>query len=175
MNITKNVWLGVVLAGSVAMSVSASAGGYLSGSVGKSDLDIPGIGKTNSYSVAAGYALNENFAVEASFQDFGSVKGDGASVSADGISLALIGSVPVTEQFGLRARIGLLSWDAKAVDGSLSDSLDGSDMFYGVGAAYNIYEAVELTLNYDFYELDGGEDEGSLDVDNMSIGVKYSF
>ena len=87
MNITKNVWLGVVLAGSVAMSVSASAGGYLSGSVGKSDLDIPGIGKTNSYSVAAGYALNENFAVEASFQDFGSVKGDGASLSADGITL----------------------------------------------------------------------------------------
>jgi hypothetical protein len=34
MNITKNVWLGVVLAGSVAMSVSASAGGYLSGSFG---------------------------------------------------------------------------------------------------------------------------------------------
>lgn len=175
MNTTKKVWLGVVLAGSFVMSVSATAGGYLSGSIGKSDLDIVGIGKTNSYSLAAGYAVNENFAVEAGFQDFGSVTGDGASVSADGITLALIGSIPVTEQFSVRARIGLLSWDAKAVDGSLSASLDGSDMFYGVGAAYALSESVEFTLNYDFYELDGGEDDGSLDIDNMSIGVKYSF
>jgi len=173
MNITKNVWLGVVLAGSVAISVSASAGGYLSGSLGKSDLDLPGIGKATSYSVAAGYSINENFGVEAGFQDFGSISESDEyyRISADGITVALVGSIPVSEQLGLRVRLGFLSWDAK-VD---SDSLDGSDMFYGVGGVYALSESFELTLNYDFYELDGGEDEGSLDVDTMSIGVKYSF
>lgn len=178
--------LSIILLSSAAtlMSSSVLADGSFYGSLDITridlDLDTAGLDDTDTtFGIAAGYRINENFAVELGYQDFGEVSASAgnasAKVEADAIQLSVIGSVPVSENAGVYAELGFDSWDADASYtnhpdlGTGSESEDGTDIFYGIGAYLSLSEAVNLKLEYQMHELD------DTDVDVLGLGVTVAF
>lgn len=134
-----------------------------------------------SFELGFGYAFNRYWAVQGSYHDFGEPAGFVAQcppdvlciapniigglhekVSFDGWSVALRGTLPISEQFALFGKLGMVAWDASSTH--LSDS--GEDLVYGAGVIWNVAGpwGVQLT----FEELD-------LDIQTVSLGVIYSF
>ena len=178
--------LSIVLLSSAATLMSASVfsaeGFYGSLDITRTDLDLDfaGLDDTDTtFGIAAGYRINENFAVELGYQDFGEVSvsagGASAKVETSAIQLSVIGGVPVSENAGVYAELGFDSWDADLSYtnvpgfGTGSESDDGTDIFYGIGAYLSLSEAVNLKFEYQLHELD------DTDIDVLGLGVTVAF
>ena len=85
------------------------------------------------------------------------------------------GILPLNEKFSLYGKFGLLMWDEKGtlsdVTGSISADDDGTDIFFGVGASFNLTEKIALNGDFSRYQVD----EDSVDVDVLSIGIQFGF
>lgn len=147
--------------------------------------------KDNGFSFSLGYQFSPNFAVEAAYVDLGGLSyaaeatdgGEGYDVlqmaDSKGPSLSLIGSWPVAEAFSLDATLGAYfgstDWsDEFLVDdvSAFEESGSSSDvsMVLGVGATWSISERVGVRFSYSrFNNVD------DIDVDRISIGLKFSF
>ena len=62
----------------------------------------------------------------------------------------------------------MVSWDADLDVGGLSDSEDGTDPAYGIGARLT-FSSVEARLEYEVFDFD------DVDVDMVSLGVIWRF
>ena len=178
----KKLFIILLSLAATVMSAGVLAQGSFYGSLDltRADLDLDDLGLDDtdtSFGIAAGYRINENFSVELGFQDFGEISvsdgGGSAKVGADAIQLSVIGGVPVSENAGVYAELGLDSWDADFSlsngVGSISGSEDGTDIFYGIGAYISLSEAVNLKFEYQMHDLDG------VDIDVLGFGFTVSF
>lgn len=149
--------------------------------------------KDTAFKLFAGYQFNPNFAVEASFVDFGDFEAsafatDGINVasgnvkaSVDGFGFALVGRLPIDAGFSVFGKLGLIAWDGKVSgvareNGTVvfegSDSADDIDPFYGIGAEY-VVNQVMMRLEFERYDLsDSGED---FEIDLISASIGYRF
>ena len=178
----KKLFILLLSSAATVMSAGVLAQGSFYGSLDLTradlDLDETGLDDTDtSFGIAAGYRINENFSVELGFQDFGEITASSgaasATIGADAIQLSVIGGVPVSENAGVYAELGLDSWDAdfSLSDGvdSISGSEDGTDIFYGIGAYISLNEAVNLKFEYQMHDLD------DVDIDVLGFGFTVSF
>jgi OOP family OmpA-OmpF porin len=157
-------------------------------SVDKSDI---------GFSLALGYRVSENFAVEAAYLKLGkagyeadvTVDDGGGPVNLDmgfnfkssGPALSLVGIWPVGQALSLDARAGAYfaktkaSVFASAGGNSESESLDVEDdtsLLLGFGATWALSEKVGLRLGYSRFEKAVA---GNADVSTVSLGVRFSF
>lgn len=207
----RTIIIGCILATTALAAVNASAGDwYVSATAGQSEVDLdissgPGYSiddEDTTYGINLGYRLNQYWAVEAGYLDLGeaSIKateggadfyyggsyveaeaGTKATAEADGWTLGLVGTYPVTEKFDLYAKAGVYKWDVdykvsgsgwidgEYYEGSASASEDGSDIYYSLGGKYNFTETVAVGVEFARYEVDDA------DVDNISATLTYSF
>ncbi len=165
-----------ILALTSASAIAADNQFFVSADVVRSDLDtgVNGIDDTDtSFGIGFGVNLNENFTVQANYQDFGEISGnfEGANVSAeaDAFQLSVTGGLPIGERAGVYAEVGIDIWDAdlSGPGGSVSD--DGTDVFYGFGGYVSLTDNVALKLEYQFHELEDTE------IDTLGLGVSFSF
>lgn len=134
-----------------------------------------------AFGLGIGYAFNRYWSVEGGYHDFGEPAGFVAQcspdvvciaaniiggfqekVSFDGWSVALRGTLPISEKFALFGKLGVVAWDASATH--LSDS--GEDLVYGAGMVWNVTGPWGVQLAFE--ELD-------LDIQTVGLGVIYSF
>ncbi len=161
----------------LALSASLShAQGYIGASVGLSDIDtdISDFDDGTSIAVTGGYKFLENFALEASYINFGDAEDNFVPVwtlEADGFNFAAVGIIPVNEQIELFAKVGMFMWDYSLNEAGYGEffSDDGNDLSYGFGAAVNLTEQFGLLIEYQKFELD------ELDVSNISFGARFNF
>ncbi len=147
-----------------------------------------------------GYRFSRTVAVELSSIDFGSARidlttdvtapsgtfrGDAEVVAdVDGVSLAGLFSLPLGDRFGIYARLGLLSWEAKGTgvavgtepDGaggstSVSEQFvereSGADVHYGLGGRFRVSDHVAVRAEWERYEI--------ADLNVLSAGLELSF
>jgi len=174
-------------------------GGYLGASFGSTEVDLdaitPGAGTTlddedSGYKIYGGYNLNENFALEGSYVDFGEIAmiaPTGAqfiasgvllqattdinlSASSDAFTFAGVGKmdVGIGNIFG---KLGLAMWDSETTSNiaAFNTTDDGTDLFFGFGIDIGVTEALVARFEYEMYELDDDE------VDMMSLGLHVAF
>ncbi len=174
-------------------------GFYLGAGIGQSKLDndtldwLGSIGantddKDTAYKVFAGYQFNPNFAVEASYLDFGDYTAsasDGADsanikLGVDGFGFALVGKLPIDGGFSVFGKLGLIAWDASLSGSATIDGVtyrdtagdSGTDPFYGAGVEY-VIDQVMVRAEFERYDLsDSGED---FTIDMISASVGYRF
>ena len=115
--------------------------------------------------------------VEVGYVDFGqpevnvpTVVGDvGVEFETSGINLWGIAGTEVGP-LDVFAKLGYVSWDIEAtienVQGSISD--DGSDIGYGVGAAFNL-GSLQIRGEWELYDIEDA------DVSMLSLGVAFRF
>ena len=148
--------------------------------------------KDTAFKLFAGYQFNPNFAVEASYVDFGDFTADGNATiggdsysanfdaSVDGFGFALVGRLPIDAGFSVFGKLGLIAWDGDlkndyVVGGQrVSDSFsaDGTDPFYGVGVEYVINQVM---VRAEFERYDMSDLDADLDVDLISASIGYRF
>ena len=144
--------------------------------------------KDTAFKLFAGYQFNPNFAVEASYLDFGDFTAtdvyngepDNFDYSVDGFGFALVGRLPIDAGFSVFGKLGLIAWDGDlkndyVEDGQrVSDSFgtDGTDPFYGVGVEYVVNQVM---VRAEFERYDMSDLDSDLDVDLISASIGYRF
>ncbi|OJZ09882.1 MAG: hypothetical protein BGP20_00480 [Thiobacillus sp. 63-78] len=143
--------------------------------------------------VYGGYQFNKYFAIEGGYAQFNNFTANGtvtASVTAppqisayqteknNTWALAAIGSLPLTKDFSLFAKLGANNWK-KATNTFVHDSNGdftrtstlerGVDPYYGVGVSYALLENVLVRGEYERYDLGGSN------IDFLSAGLALKF
>lgn len=137
---------------------------------------ITNTNKPRPFSLYGGYRLNENFALEAGYSDFGGFKfGPVAQVDLSALYVAAKGSVHVSDSFSLFAKAGLAHI---TVDKSAPD--DGGDKFakvrpmLGIGAGYRLTERATVELELVKYSSVKNATT-NLKVNQLRLGANYRF
>lgn len=181
------ILLATTMIGSAAHAAEQN-GFFVEAGVGMSSVDtgvdgVPGLSVDEedvSFSIGAGYSFTKMFALEAGYVDLGEVEFSvpaaayTASLSADGFYFGPRLTLEITPQFEVYGRVGVFAWDAEFKD-SLGDSGsdDGTDIYFGIGAAYKISEQVSLGADWTRYAYEDGGDD--FDVDTFGAKLKFNF
>ena len=150
---------------------------YLGGGFGKVDYDadeISSFDDPTGIELIVGNAITRNISVEGSYIDFGEAN-DGIApnwrLSATGLTVGALFNFPVNEKLDLFFKLGLNSWDAELKEdgfGTLGED-DGTDTFYGIGAAIKMDNNISLGARYNTYDFDG-DDVTMLSI-NLFVGI----
>ena len=98
-----------------------------------------------------GYRMNDNFGVEGGYTGIGRYRNATQSGKADALSLALVGFLPVGQNFELVGKVGVADAFGKSSTGGLANTNRFGPMV-GVGVQYNPTESIGLRLGVDRYE-----------------------
>ncbi len=167
----------ICLAGSflgipAAAIAGADSGFYIGAGVGNATVKNSALDESDSaYKIFGGYNIGfiplVDFAVEASYVDFGNPSTSAGSVEASGVNAFGLAGLSFGP-FGVFAKAGMLSWYADSTFGTESSSESGSDPAYGLGARFAI-GPFAVRAEYEVYELD------STDVDMVSVSGVFTF
>jgi hypothetical protein len=163
-------------------AVYADSGFYLGGAFGLARVDGNDFEDDSSVLKAfVGGKFNSYIGVEAAIHDFNETSDGGFTSDISGQSLALVGFLPLTESLELFIKGGNLWWKNDIQFGSLKDSNDGTEIFYGVGANFYLNPNIAVRAEFERYEVELSSNEVGIDIDTTtdvdvaSIGVVFSF
>jgi hypothetical protein len=152
------------------------AGGYYSRVDDSFDLgDISGLDDINfddssfAYTLAVGYRFNNWLSVDAGYWDLGDYKSDplnsGNKSSFDATAWTAGGMASVPLFFlDVYARGGAAFWET---DGRLVND-DSTDLYYGVGVAFNFFRSMDVYAEWVRFDLDAA-------LDTFGVGFRYTF
>jgi len=120
-----------------------------------------------SWKILGGYQHDRHWGIEAAYTDLGNYRGS----SADSLSLAFTGTLPLDRRWALMAKAGVASNRTR-----VAGSKDHADALVGIGVAYAVTRRFGLRLEYEQYgkiEAPGGafNDRAS----NLALVGKISF
>lgn len=162
-----------------------AGGAYFDLNVGRSDFSLGnGIGVWDSdegntaYSAHIGSYFNDNMGMELGYTDFGKINRAGGSTRARGISLSLVGKLPLSPSFNLLGKIGTTYSDtdtsANPASGVATGSENGFGLSYGVGAEYAFTPQWSALLQYESHDLKFAGDSNER-VGVTTLGVRYRY
>jgi hypothetical protein len=175
MSLKKVKILFICLAGSILAIPSAAVAGadsgfYIGAGVGDASVKEGDFDESDSaYKLFGGYNIGfiplVDFAVEASYVDFGKPSTSAGSVEVTGLNAFGLAGLSFGP-FGVFAKAGVLSWDSDSTFGTVSSSNSGSDPAYGVGARFAI-GSFSIRAEYEAYDLDSDVDIGMVSVSGV--------
>jgi hypothetical protein len=125
---------------------------------------------SEGFNLGAGWRFNKWFAIDAAYWDFGEyqsdrdpITGEKDDLDATLFTLGGIVSVPLWI-FDVYARGGAAFWD---LEGDRYED-DGTDLYYGVGAALNILGSLDIYLEAVRFDLEA-------DINSIGLGLRYTF
>lgn len=173
-----------VLAASCA--IPAMAGDvYLSGSVGRSSMDVDDYGTSlsanpTSFTLAVGYQVNRNFGVEAGSVHFGKVdmRKGAAYFNCDNpaaLYAALTASWPATESLSLYAKGGVVRSENQVLNNPASATQTHLSPLLGVGAGYALTPKVNAFAEYLNFGKTVDQDGITMKAATLAAGIRYTF
>jgi OOP family OmpA-OmpF porin len=157
---------------------------YVGLSLGQSDYSDTdsGLSKPIGYDIFVGYKFNKYVALEGEFRDFGKAKKTEnlveTSYTLTEAGISVIGSYPINK-VSLFAKLGMHSWilnyENTGPGFSRTGTESGTNMFYGIGADYEITKRVSVRLDYNKYELKLENNDKKYKIAHYSLGASYKF
>ena len=172
----KETRFGLIAALALASLPAAAAdnGVYLGGSIGLAGVEEGSIdfdADSTGFKLIAGWRFIDWLAIEGNYIDFGSgdddVLGETVEIDSSAWSLSAVGFLPVGP-VDLFARVGVVGWNADLSVPGFSESADGTDLTYGVGAQFRL-GSLAFRGEYELFDFDG------TDVDLFSVGITWTF
>jgi OmpA-OmpF porin, OOP family len=171
---------------------------YIFGDVGQGKMEVDAgndstINKTSTtYSIGAGYDVNQFLAVEVAYRDLGDIEDRG--IEFDGVDdyeyvdkyqttmlqASVVGKLPISEEFNVYGRVGLASIDADDESRRLYE--DGNNpkpetsaasktrALFGVGASFDISSQLAVRAEYNQYAK-----WNDLKLSALTVGAVYKF
>jgi opacity protein-like surface antigen len=146
-----------------------------------------------------GYKFTPSIALELQYANLGEASlsfTDGSTVEVSGVSASIgpgeggtattdISSVGVSGIYRFNAegasrpyvKLGLHSWDVEGASTSTvvtGGNSSGTDIFYGVGAEFDVANSLALNISYDVYDIDNSQ-ESTTEVSTLGVGLNYRF
>ena len=148
-----------------------------------------------SWGISAGYRFNRYIAIELGYLDLGETTSEvtdatGASdahatvgFSAEGVTLALIGTLPIGEKWEpyLKAGVFYARTVLEFSGSSSGDDFGGrvthenGDALFGVGVRYAISERLQIYLDSTYFREIGEPSTGHSEALNTSLGASWRF
>lgn len=179
----------LAIAAMLPLPAAADSGFYIGGSAGGAAIEantgdigavtIPGLPSSideddTALKAFIGYRFELpviSLGVEGGYVDLGQpeidILGDALVLDVTGMNLWGIASLDMG-LFDVFGKLGYISWDVEADYLGESASGDGSDMGYGLGAAFYV-GPLQIRGEYEIYDLD------DTDVSMLSVGVAFQF
>ena len=154
-----------------AVIAGAESGFYIGAGVGDATVKETNFDASDSaYKVFGGYNIGfiplVDFAVEASYVDFGKPSTSIGSVEVTGLDAFGLAGLSFGP-FGVFAKAGAISWNSDSTLGAASTSESGTDAAYGVGARFAI-GSFAVRAEYEVFDLDA-------DLDMVSVSGVFTF
>lgn len=125
----------------------------------------------NGYKIFFGFRFLKFFGVEGQYVDYGefddTVGGVNIRNEVTSFDVFAVGGFQVW-RFDLFGKAGLSSWDSEFSRGPGDDD-SGTDLAYGVGAAFRITERLWVRAEWEVFEVDDA------DLDMASLGADFRF
>jgi len=151
----------------------ADSGFYVGAGVGDAtvkDSDSNFDASDSAYKLFGGYNIGfiplVDFAVEASYVDFGAPSTSAGSIEVTGVNAFGLAGLSFGP-FGVFAKAGVINWDSDSTFGTISSSDSGSDPAYGIGARFAI-GSFAIRAEYEYYDVD-------TDLDMVSVSGVFTF
>lgn len=144
-----------------------------------------------AFSLMAGYQFSTYWAVEGAYIDLGKRSVDFTGSTEDltafydnvehvypqsgiGLSLAVVGSWPLSEDLKLSGKLGYWLWESDYttydVNGEVgTDSIKGNDVWFGAELNYRLSQNTQIYLTAERFSLD--RDDNNV----FSLGIRYYF
>jgi OOP family OmpA-OmpF porin len=156
----------LVFALALCSGAHAQEGFFVGGSFGKGYLDenINGISidsDSSIYRIFGGYGFTPYLGMEVAYLDLGTFRDDvdlggvlvPVAVSADGFQLGGVATIPLSERFSIKGRLGFFFFDGESeADGIIEQNPSESRPYVGLGLAYGLNEAIDLNLGVDYLD-----------------------
>ena len=138
------------------------------------------------FKIYGGYQFSKNWAVEAEYVNFGQYKETEPAahsiVKASGFGVSAVGTLPLSDQFALFGKLGVLAKstdtnDYNATGNSVySQSKITAAALLGLGAEYRFTQNLALRAEYEYAgKTSVGENGGKLNNSLLSVSARYSF
>lgn len=191
----------LLLSGSIALGSSSALAQdgrfYFGGSFGQAEASdlcselndavgtIPGATlqacdeKDSAFKLFGGIRLSPNFAIEASYFDYGKFEANGDSggspftISGDATAfgIAAVGIVPLGERFSLFGKAGFLNTEldlfGAGPGGVFAESESDTGLHIGLGALFNVTDKIGIRAEW--------ERNDEAEIDMISVGVQVRF
>ena len=168
-------------------TMTASPKGYVDLSAGQTDYRLGnGTGlfandnRSTAYMLSGGAYFTNNLGLELAYTDFGRISRGGGTTRAEGLSLRLVGKMPIGPSFNLLGKIGTTygrtDVSSAAGSGITAGSDNGFGLSAGIGAEYLFATNWSGLLQYDIHDLrfaGGVNDRDRIGV--TTLGLRYSF
>jgi OmpA-OmpF porin, OOP family len=171
-----SVFAALALTAAMAAQADVQPGFYMGAGIGSTKIDDDGFDgagidfddSDTGFKVFGGYSFSQNFAIEATYFDFGEASGRfedfvgpvSFDVGVSGLSASAVGVLPLSDMFSVFGKLGYASYDVDAhasvagQSGSASES--ESDLMYGAGAALS-FGQFEARAEFEAINVDGGD------------------
>jgi len=177
----------LTLAAAAAAQAQAQDQAYISAAVGQGHVSASCDGATNcknngtAYKIAGGYRFGGGLAAELGYMRFGrataNVNGVDAKLEADGPLVALAYLADLNSDWGVGARLGIVSMKTKVTGSfggaSASDSETKAKPYVGLSVSYALAKSTHLELSADFSRAEYAGETAS--VRAIMIGLRQSF
>jgi len=175
-----------IVAATFSSAVFAEDQGFYAGvnlGIGKPNINTTnGLDKSSSAvgGIFLGYKVNKNIGVEAQYTGIGKVTDRiNGTAKADAASLAVIGFLPLNDEFNLYGKLGIAATKT-TVSTSLAPMNDATrvGITYGLGGEYNFNKSIGMRLGWDHYnaavDITGGN-KNNANANVISVGALYNF
>lgn len=144
-----------------------------------------------AYQILAGYKASEYFSIEAAWLTLGDVDSNteitapgagnaNTSMEIDGFKMGIIAGKDVSSNVNLFATVGVFAWNSDVASSatingsssSVNNNDSGTDIYFGLGAGYQINQQFSLRAEWNRYTLNG---DTNVDFDTFNINALYQF
>ncbi|MCS0609488.1 outer membrane beta-barrel protein [Massilia solisilvae] len=138
---------------------------------------------STSAKLFAGYEFANGFGMEAGYTYFGkaSISGGDTTVSVEPKTFyaAVTGRMAISKDFSGYAKLGIArpGTTGRATQGTKVEVFDTRRVtpMLGFGVSYSLDEKIAVFAEYEYYGKAINADEGTLKLDNLSVGLRYKF
>lgn len=184
--------LALIAATSYANAAAPESGFYFGAGAGQTDFNNVSTdshlkdGDDTAWNAVAGYQLNKYFAVEAGWQDLGTLDAtdmrgaaaQGQNIDVSGATLGIVGTLPLSEKWFLTGEAGAYQYhlEHQMGVGKYVSATDTSP-YVGAGIGYRITDNMDVTAKYRrFTDIDETAWETAhMDAETVGVQLTYRF
>lgn len=123
-----------------------------------------------------GFAINENFAVEAEYNSLGGFTGGADTVKGSSLGMSGVGSYPINEQFSLFGKLGIASTSLKiTAPGFSATTVTNTGLTIGFGGQYNVSPSVGIRVGIDSYKVGKKPTTTTASAGMLYVGGVFKF
>ncbi|MGK0500519.1 MAG: opacity protein-like surface antigen [Oceanicoccus sp.] len=166
--------LSVVTINTTLISTAAADNGlYIGAGVYLADIDAAGIdGDETTTAFFLGYTFIDSIlfmaSIEAGYYDLGDFGSSDVEAEIDAYTVAAVLNLPIGPMFEIYGKAGVAFIDAEVSVGPIDLSDDSEEIFYGVGASFDILDTIDIYAEYLLFDND-------VDSKVAGIGVRLAF